>query len=330
MKKIISLLLTAFIVMSLAVGCGSSKINNMTDTKTVIRLGGLKGPTSMGMVKLLDDAENKKTNNSYEFTMAASADELTPKFMKGEIDILAVPANLGAILYNNSNGAVKMLAINTLGVLYIVEKGKNTINSISDLKGKTVYATGKGSTPELALNYLLKESGLEAGKDVILEWKSEPTEITSKMANEEYSVAMLPEPFVTVAKSQVPDLHTVLDLNEEWTRLDNKSRFITAGLIVRKDFAEKNPEAVSKFLEEYSSSAKYVNDNTAEAAALIEKYGIVKAAVAEKAVPACNIVCITGQDMKNEANGYLSVLYKQNAKSVGGNMPGDDFYLIYE
>ena len=158
-----------------------------------IRLGGLKGPTSMGMVKLLDDAENGLTVNKYDFTMAGSADELTPRFLKGELDILAVPANLGAVLYNNSNGAVKMIAINTLGVIYICEKNGNTINSLTDLKGKTIYATGKGSTPEYALRYLLAENGLDMDKDVTLEWKSEPTEVVALMASKDNAVAMLPQ-----------------------------------------------------------------------------------------------------------------------------------------
>lgn len=293
---------------------------------TTIRLGGLKGPTSIGMVKLLSDAEEGLTKNSYEFTMAAAADELTPKLLQGEMDILAVPANLGSILYNNSEGKVQMLAINTLGVVYIVEKGGTTITSMEDLKGKTIYATGKGTTPEYALSYLLSQHGLDIETDVTVEFKSEPTEVVAAMANEETAVAMLPQPFVTVAQNQIQDLSVVLSLTEEWEKLDNGSMFITAGLIVRKDFAEKYPQQLATFLEEYAASTTFVNENTADAAQLVEKYDIVKAAIAEKAIPYCNIVCITGEEMKTAASGYLGTLLEQNPQAVGGKLPGDDFY----
>ena len=323
MKKILAVMTVLALVLGMI--CFAN-----AEEKAAIRLGGLKGPTSMGMVKLLDDAENGLTKNSYEFTMAGSADELTPKILKGELDILAVPANLGAILSKNSGGAVQMLAVNTLGVIYIVEKGGETVQTIEDLRGKTVHATGKGSTPEYALTYLLSQHGLDVSTDVTVEWKSEPTEVVDQMATEEASVAMLPQPFVTVAAGQLENLRIALDLTKEWEALDNGSQFVTAGLIIRKEFAEANPDAVKTFLEEYAASTAYANEVPAEAAQLIEKYGIVKAAVAEKAIPYCNIVCIAGEDMKQMVSGYFEVLFAQNPKAVGGELPGDDFYLIYE
>ena len=178
----------------------------------------------MGMAKLLDDAENKLTANTYEFTMAASASELTPQLIKGELDILAVPANVGAILYNQTQGQVELLAASTLGVLYIVEKGGETVTDIKSLAGKTIYATGKGATPEYALTYLLAQNGLTLGEDVTVEWKSEPTEIVTLMAQEESSVAMLPQPFVTVAQGQVEGLRVALDLSAQWDKLGVDSR----------------------------------------------------------------------------------------------------------
>ena len=324
MKKLLSMILALALVLGLCMSAGAE------EEKVTVKLGGLKGPTSMGMVKLLDDAENGLTKNAYEFTMAGSADELTPGILKGDLDILAVPANLGAILYKNSDGAVQMLAVNTLGVIYIVEKGGETVQSIEDLKGKTIYATGKGSTPEYALNYLLSQHGLDAAADVTVEWKSEPTEVVAQMATEDSSVAMLPQPFVTVAAGQLENLRIAVDLTREWEALDNGSRFVTAGLIVRKAFAQEHPDAVKDFLEEYAASTAYTNESPAEAAQLIEKYGIVKAAVAEKAIPYCNIVCIAGAEMQQMVSGYFAVLAEQNPKAVGGELPGDDFYLIYE
>lgn len=353
MKKTLALLLALCMLLGMLAGCGTAAVSEATAESTVsteaeapaeesvtasdetpepaeepvtIRLGGLKGPTSMGMVKLLDDAENGLTQNTYEFTMAGSADELTPKLLQGELDILAVPANLGSILYNNSNGQVQMLAINTLGVIYVVEKGGSTVSSIEDLKGKTIYATGKGSTPEYALSYLLSQHGMDIETDVTVEFKSEPTEVVAAMATEENAIAMLPQPFVTVAQTQLEGLSVVLDLTEEWEKLDNGSMFITAGLIVRKEFAEKYPQQLAAFLAEYEASTLYANENVADTAVLVEKYDIVKAAVAEKAIPYCNIVCITGEAMKTAAQGYLQTLMDQNPQAVGGSLPGDDFY----
>lgn len=302
-------------------GCAAKQAEPAT-----VRLGGLKGPTSMGMVKLLSDAEQGKTENTYEFEMAAAADELTPKLLKGELDVLAAPLNLCAILSANSDGAVQLLAINTLGVLSIVENGGEEIGSWEDLRGQTIYATGKGTTPEYALRYLLAQYGLDPDAGVTMEWKSEPSEVVAQLAALDHGVAMLPQPFVTAAKAQLPELRVAMDLTEEWDKLDNGSRLLTAGLLVRRDFAEANPDAIAAFLQEYAASVDYLNENVTEGAALVEQYDIVKAAVAEQAIPSCHVVCITGEEMKTAASGYYQVLFDQNPSSIGGAMPGDDFY----
>ena len=332
MKKIVSLLLALVLALSLA-ACGQKEADTTPadDTpaeKVTIRLGGLKGPTSMGMVKLLADAGNGDTANEYAFTMAASANELTPQLVQNELDILAVPANVASILYNQTEGGVQLLAVGTLGVLYIVEKGGETVTDIASLNGKTIYATGKGSTPEYALTYLLSQHGLTLGEDVQVEWKSEPTEIVALMAEQDNAVAMLPQPFVTVAQGQVEGLRVALDLTAEWDALDNGSRLITSVLVARKAFADEHPEAVAAFLTEYAASTDFANTNPADAAALVEEYGIVKAAVAEKALPYCNLVCITGVDMKIAADGYLKTLYDLKPEAVGGAMPDDGFYWM--
>ena len=333
MKKIISLLLAMVLAVSLA-ACGQKTTaddtteNDTPAERVTIRLGGLKGPTSMGMVKLLDDAENGGGQNDYTFTMAASANELTPQLVQGELDVLAVPANVAAILYNQMGGGVVTLAAGTLGVLYIVEKGGETVTDITSLNGKTIYATGKGATPEYALTYLLAQHGLTLGEDVQVEWKSEPTEIVAQMAQEDSAVAMLPQPFVTVAMGQVEGLRVALDLNATWDALDNGSRLITSVLVARKEFADAHPAALAAFLEDYSTSTDYANSDPAGAAVLVEKYGIVKAAVAEKALPQCNLVCITGVDMKVAVSGYLQTLYDLKPEAVGGTMPADAFYWM--
>ena len=232
MKKAISLILAlALIVMAFA-GCAAQP----KEEDVTIRIGGLKGPTSMGLVKVMEDNENGAAANDYAFTIAGSADEVTPKLIQGELDIAAVPANLASVLYNNTDGAVQLLAVNTLGVIYIVEKGE-TIQSVADLAGKTIYATGKGSTPEYALRYILAENGIDPDQDVTIEWKSEPTEVVSTLAATDGGVAMLPQPFVTVAQGTVEGLRIAVDLTQAWDALENGSMLITGVLLVRRDFA---------------------------------------------------------------------------------------------
>ena len=345
MKKIISLITAFMLTAALLAGCGSTgngtadqtdkQENSGTQTQAEpvdVNVMALKGPTAMGMVKLMDDADsgNVDTEN-YSFEIAASADEVTPKLIQGETDIAAVPANLASVLYNKTEGQIQVLAVNTLGVLYIVENG-DSIHSVSDLAGRTIYASGKGSTPEYALNFILEKNGLTPGTDVTIEWKSEHSECVSALAQDPEGIAMLPQPFVTTAQAKNPNLKVALDLTEEWDKVmeneDTKSSLLTGVVVVRKEFAEENPEAVEDFMDRYADSVEYVNDNVEEAAKLVGNYDIVTEDVAVKAIPECNIVCITGEDMKEQLSGYLAVLKDANPESIGGELPGDDFYYI--
>ena len=339
LKHLLALCLTLALVFSLA-ACGQKADETPNDaqndqqteqeefTPASYSIAALKGPTAMGLVKLMKDSESgETTGNGYTFTLAGSADEVTPALLKGELDMACVPANLAAVLYNKTEGAIEVLAVNTLGVLYIVENGES-VQSMADLKGKTIVAAGKGSTPEYALRYLLTENGIDPDNDVTIDWKSEHSECVAALASGQASVALLPQPFVTVAQGQVEGLRVALDLSEEWDKLDNGSRLITSVMVARKAFADEHPAAVRTFLSEYAASTDYANANPAEAAVLVEKYGIVKAAVAEKALPECNLVCITGTDMKTAVGGYLQTLYDLKPEAVGGAMPDDGFYWM--
>lgn len=288
----------------------------------------LKGPTAMGMVRFMQESEDgKAVDNNYNFSIVAAVDEVAPKLVQSQIDIAAVPANLASVLYNNTKGGVQVLAINTLGVLYIVESG-DTVQSVADLKGKTIYASGKGATPEYALNYILAQNGLT--DDVTIEWKSEHAECLSLLTTTPNAIAMLPQPFVTTAQTKAQNIRVALDLTEEWNALQAgaaaPSALITGVVVGRTEFVNENPQAVSAFLDHYKASVEFVNANTADAAALVGKYDIVPAAVAEKALPKCNIAFIEGSEMKDKLVGYLSVLFEQNPKSVGGALPADEFY----
>ena len=338
MKKGLAACLALVMCLSLAACGGDQEEETPAEDPVTVRVAALKGPTAMGMVKLMSDSDaaaesgEETTGNTYDFTLAASADEVSPKLMQGELDIACVPANLASVLYNRTDGGIVTLAVNTLGVLYIVENG-NSVQSMGDLAGRTIVASGKGSTPEYALRYLLTENGIDPDTGVTIDWKSEHSECVASLASGAATIAMLPQPFVTVAQTQLPDLRVALDLTEEWDALDNGSALLTGVVVARADFVEEHPAAVEEFLTSYAESVEWVNANTAEAAELIGGYDIVDAAVAEKALPYCNIVCITGSEMKDMLSGYLQVLFDAAPASVGqdaetgeGGLPGDDFY----
>ena len=294
-----------------------------------VRVGSLKGPTSMGIVSLMEKAEAKETACDYEFVMATAADELLAQVIGGNLDIAMVPANVSSVLYNKTEGAVSVIDINTLGVLYVVEC-REDIQSIADLKGKTIYLTGKGTSPDYVLQYLLSENGLSTD-DVTLEYKSEATEVVSVLSQNDSAIGLLPQPFVTSACMQNENLRIALDLTAEWESLQEEtgSSLVTGVTIVRNEFLEEHPEAVTDFLQEHEASATYTNEYPEEAAKLIEAKGIVaKAPIAQKAIPYCNITCITGEDMKQALEGYLQVLYDMAPASVGGALPAEDFYYI--
>ena len=341
MKKLTALAMAVLMTLSLAAcgqnsagssaasGSGSGSAAGSQEaayTPAAYSVAALKGPTAMGLVKLMNDAETSgETGNDYTFTLAAAADEVTPSLIKGDLDMACVPANLAATLYQKTEGQIVTLAVNTLGVIYIVEKG-NAVQSMADLKGQTIVAAGKGSTPEYALRYLLAENGVDPDNDVTIDWKSEHAECVSALATGAATIALLPQPFVTVAQGKIADLRVALDLTEEWDALDNGSALLTGVVVARKDVVEENPAAVDAFLQDYAASVAWVNGNVADAAALIGGYEIVDAAVAEKALPYCNIVCITGNEMEEKLSGYLDVLFQANPASVGGALPESDFY----
>lgn len=286
-----------------------------------LRIAGLKGPTTMGLVNLMNSEEGA----DYTFTMYGAADEIVPLLVKGELDAAAIPANLAATLYQKTEGQVEVACVNTLGVLYILEKG-DSIQSVADLKGQTIVTTGKGTTPEYVLRYVLSENGIDPDTDVTIEYCSEATEALSQVQAGVATIAMLPQPFVTSALSQVEGLRVALDMNKEWQKVAG-SQLVTGVLVVRKDAVEADPDAFASFLDGYAASVEAANTDLEGTAALCESYGIVaKAALAQKALPECNIVFETGEQMKTDLTNYFQVLYDADPTSVGGALPADDFY----
>lgn len=303
-----------------------------------VHLGLLSGPTGMGAAKMLADNDatyaqveagtyEGGTLLRYEVTLGSDpANDIVPRLTNGELDIAAIPTNLAATLYNRTDGGIKLLALNTLGVLHILENG-DTVNSLADLEGRTLYATGQGSNPEYVLNYLLEANGLDPAADVDIQWLASE-ELTARMASGDIDLCMLPVPAATTVMMQNSDVRDAIDLNDAWTESGAQGTFTMGCLVARTEWLEGNSELVPGILEEYAASIDYANSNPEEAAALIEQYGIVpKAAVAQAAIPQANMVCVTGEDMKGIAD-YYQVLFDADPTSIGGAIPGEDFYYI--
>ncbi len=324
-NRIGTLVFIMLLAMGLLTGCGK-------DQETAnIRVGSLKGPTSMGILFLMDRAEKGETEDTYEFRMTTGADELLPLMVKGELDIALIPANLAAVLYQRTEGGIVVIDINTLGVLSIVT-GSSEVKSIADLKGRTIYLTGKGTTPEASLRYVLAANGLTEA-DYTLEFKAEAAEVAAVLAEDPEGIGLLPQPFVTAALMQNQELKIALDINEEWMRVENELKggssngMVTGVTVVRRAFLEEHPEAVEAFLEEHALSVDAVNKDAQTGAVLAVTAGIVaKEAVAEKAIPQCHITCITGEEMKADLSAYLKVLADFDKSLVGEQLPGEDFY----
>ena len=307
-------------------GCGTAD----KDTSAV-RIGSLKGPTSMGLLFLMDKSEKGESEGNYEFQMAAAADEILPLMVKGDMDVALLPANVASVLYAKTGGNICVIDINTLGVLYMVS-GDESLKEFADLKGKTIYLTGQGTTPDYVLRYLLVSNGMTTD-EVKLEYKSEATEVAAVLAEDESAVGLLPQPFVTAACAQNESLSVIMDMTKEWNSVqgENGSSLITGVTVANKDFLKEHEGAIHTFLKEHKESAQAINENPAEGASLAAAAGIVaKEGIAQKAIPQCNITYVDGADMKSALSGYLRVLYEQAPESVGGALPGDDFYYEAE
>ena len=303
----------------------SSEAAQELSTTDALRIAGLKGPTTMGLVNLLSMEQAGTAAMDYDLQLYGAADEIVPLLIKGELDMAAIPANLAATLYQKTSGGIQAVAVNTLGVLYVVEQG-DTVHSMADLKGRTILSTGKGTTPEYVLRYLLTANGLDPDKDVDIQYYSEATEVTAQMATTQDAIAVLPQPYVTAAGLKDDTLRVALDLTAEWDKVAD-TQLITGVTVVRKAYAEEHPDVVAAFLADYAQSVNAANTDLDGTAALCEEQGVVaKAAIAKKALPNCNIVCLTGEELKADVSGYLQVLYDADPAAVGGTLPGEDFY----
>ena len=307
MKKLLAIV--TLLILVFTVGCAKAPAEP-------VNIAALKGPTGMGISYMMDDQEH------YNVELQDAPDVVVGKFVNGEIDIAAVPLNLAAVLYNKTEGNVVLLNLDTLGVLYIVENGE-TIHSLADLAGKTIYASGEGATPQYVLDYLLAQNGLT--DQVTVKYVGEHTALAAMVASGETQVALLPEPFVSAVTLKNPSVRVALDLNTAWEAASG-TKLVMGVYIASRTFYNEHPDRVKAFLRDYAASVEKVN-SSADAAQKIADLGIVgSAAIAEQAIPRSYIVSITGADAKAAASAVLNVLFGANPKSVGGKLPGDDLY----
>lgn len=332
MKRTFTLLLavimTAAMLLSMA-ACGaenqSADDNEVISSSNVqpsqpVRIAALNGPTGISVAKLATDAAE---SGEYDVTFVGAPDEITGLLTTGEVDAAFVPTNLASVLYNKTGGSIRTAAVTTLGVLYLLDTS-GEVNSLADIDGKTVGATGQGSNPEYILNYIIEGNGLE---NVTTQYYTEHSELAALMISGDVKTAMLPVPFATQVATKLEGVNSI-DLQAEWAKISDTP--IAQGVLVcTADFADNNKADLDKLLADFEVSANFANENPAETAQYVEKLGIISsAALTEKAIPQCNIVCITGEEMKSTVSDFLEVLYAANPKSVGGAMPNDDFYVV--
>ena len=317
MKKILALFLAAVMLIGMA-ACSKNEKTGVT-----VNIGVLKGPTGMGAAWLMDQNEQGLSANSYNFTIAGAPDVLTGQLISGDMDMAALPTNAISTLYNKTEGKITVLGVNALGVLYVLENG-DRINSVADLEGKTILASGQGSTAEYVLNYILEQNGVSAE----IFWASEHSEAATLALSGEYDIVMLPEPFVTTVTTKNGSFRVALDLTREWEALGG-GELTMGGIAVRTEFLEAHPDAVKAFVKEYANSVAFTNAQPADAAKLIAKYEIAAEEIAKNAIPRCNIVWLHGENYKAKLEDFLGVVYEANPAGIGGKMPGDDFYQSY-
>ena len=357
LTALLASLLAALLVASSSLALTACAPSSSNNTRLTVRVASLRGPTSIGLVKFIDEARNETRNNAtgnttgdttgdttgngnvgenlgaysdsqynYQFEIFGAADEIVYRFINGSLDIAVLPANIAAVLYHRTKKDVSVINVNNLGVLYVVSADES-ISTLEDLRGRTVLMTGKATTPEYVMNTLLYTLGIT---DVRLEYKTEATELAAAVSADPRAIAVLPEPYVTSVLTKNPELNVCFSLSDVWAEVAaDSSNFVTSVTIVRTSFAQKHPEAVAEFLARQKASVAFINENAANAAQLVVGLRIIDdVAIAEAAIPRCNLVCITGLEMRAALDGYITALFKQDPASVGGSLPGDDFYYM--
>ncbi len=320
-------LLSLLLVLSLCLALGVSACaapDAAPDAELPVRVMTLNGTTGFGMAGLIARSAAGEAALNYRFSVETDASNISAALVSGDCDIAALPTNAAAALYNKTGGKVQVLALNTLGVLYLVSDGSVSVESFADLDGQTVYAPAQN--PSFLFGCLCEANGVEVTIDNSY---AQPAELNAAAAAGEVALAVLPEPLLTVARSQNPELAVVLDLTAEWDKVEEPGSLVQGCVVVRTDFAAVHPAELACFLEEYGASIELLADDPSAAAQKIEEAGLfAQAAVAEKAIPRCNLCFYTGEEMQRRLSAFLEILFEAAPQSMGGALPGEDFYCI--
>ncbi len=331
MKKFTAILLSALLLVSLLTACGQGVAPDSSSEalaeKANVNVVAIAGPTGVGLVQLMENNKNNEAANNYNFTVVTDPQQAVASVSNKSADIAAVPTNLASTLYKKTGGNVQVLAVNTLGVLYMLENG-DSIKSVADLRGKTIYTSGQGANPEYILRYVLQKNGIDPDKDVTIEFVADNDTLATLVTNGTAKVAMVPEPKVSACLKANTQVKNVLNMTEEWSKVsDGNSTLMMGCVIARKDFVQNNADAIKKFLAEYEASINAVKADVPTAAQLCVTHGIIpKAPIAQSAIPNCNLTFVKGGEMKAQLTGYLKVLFDYKPAAIGGAMPADDFY----
>ncbi len=339
-KKITSIIL-AILMVSLLCACSPASDNNedtTNNTDTIvdpdknleIKISLLGGTTALGMSKMIVDAKNDADDMNYNIEVLAAADVITGPIVSGKAHIAALPTNLAAKLYKQSEGKIQLLAVNTLGVLYLLQNGENVITTFDELKGKTVYLPGAGSNPEYITAALFEANGLKVGTDVILDTTTYPspdalqTALVSGVGDVEFAV--LPEPKVSIITMSNANVKVAMDFTQKWEAVYGKNTLAQGCLVVNTEFAKAHPIEIAKFLEDYKASVDFVNTGSDEAITTVVDAGIIpKAPIVKKALPNCNICFVAGQEMKDTISVFYEKLFDADNKSILA-VPDNGFY----
>lgn len=324
MKRFIAILMVLLLVVGVFVGCGKEEKDERQGAE--VRITAIAGPTGIGLVDLMQKSADKATVNTYTFNVVSDPTQAVAAITNGTADIAAVPTNLASTLYKKTGGKVQVLAVNTLGVLHILEQGES-VKNVQQLKGKTIYTDvkNKGANPEYILRYLLEKNGIDPDKDVTIEFAAD---LDTAVASGEAKVILAPEPKASTYLMQNKTLRRALNITEEWNKVSSEDCALMMGCVIaRTDYINANPDAIELFLEDYMASINVAKTDVEKAATLCETYKIIpKAAVARQAIPNCGLVYVSGNLMKTRLSAYLQVLFDYNPAAIGGALPKDDFY----
>jgi NitT/TauT family transport system substrate-binding protein len=297
------------------------------ENREVVVVESLRGPTGLGIAKLAGDNPILPGDFDVEYRFSSAPDVTVSNVLSGEADIAALPTNVAARLYS-AGVPYRILAVNTLGVLYIVSTDP-AIEDLGDLEGRELLVSGRGANPDIILRALLEGRGIDPDEDLAIRYANH-TEAAQLLLSGREQSALLPEPFVTRVLQQSPGARIAVDIQEEWQRQLGAGSTIGLGcIVVHNRLVEEEPAFVATFLEEYLASVEWVRSNPEQAGPIVEELGVgFTAEEAREAIPRANLVGLFGVEAYRAIDPYFRALYAFDPASLGGSLPGQDLFVM--